>query len=287
MLPAAIRDLMKPPPGFDVDFSRPAGAPALVPSNGVSWRVFANPVALFIGGVSAVLLELAEPSVRAGVWEHSSFRKDPVTRLRRTGFAALVTVYAPRAEAERMIARVVRMHDRVAGVTQDGRPYRANDPRLLEWVQATAVFGFTEAYHRYVSSLTLKEKSGVFMEGLEAARLYGAQRPPQGWAEWEQLLAAMAPRLEDSSILTEFLDLMETAPILPAWLRPLQRLLVRAAVELTPMPVRGFASLQQRGLSRGGIAAVRLLGRSANTMTFNSLPPAQAVRRMAGQSIGT
>src|SRR5690606_36802687 len=117
---------MQPPPGLDVDFRAPPGAEALVPANGISWRIFANPLALFIGGVGAVLLELAEPAVRSGVWDHSNFRKDPVTRLRRTGFAALVTVYAPRAEAERMISHVVRMHDRVTGTTPDGTPYHAN-----------------------------------------------------------------------------------------------------------------------------------------------------------------
>ncbi|RLM48855.1 DUF2236 domain-containing protein, partial [Halobellus sp. Atlit-31R] len=88
------------------DFSRPPGEPALAPHDGVAWQVFANPVALFIGGVAAVLLELAEPSVRAGVWENSSFRRDPVMRLRRTGFAAMMTVYGPRSAAQQLIARV-------------------------------------------------------------------------------------------------------------------------------------------------------------------------------------
>jgi uncharacterized protein (DUF2236 family) len=52
----------------------PAGEPALAAPDSVSWRVFKNPVSLFVGGVTAVILELAEPRVRTGVWEHSSFR---------------------------------------------------------------------------------------------------------------------------------------------------------------------------------------------------------------------
>ena len=74
-----VRDLMCPPPGLAFDFSKPAGEPALAPEDGISWQVFANPVSLFIGGVAAVLLELAEPSVRAGVWDHSA-SADPGTR---------------------------------------------------------------------------------------------------------------------------------------------------------------------------------------------------------------
>lgn len=280
MLPAAIRELMRPPPGLEIDFTSPKGAPALVPADGISWQIFANPVALFIGGVSAVLLELAEPSVRAGVWEHSNFRQDPVTRLRRTGFAALVTVYAPRAEAERMIAKVVQMHDRVTGTTADGTTYYANDPRLLRWVHATALWGFSEAYHRYVSPLTEVQRSRAFIEGQEAARLYGAIEPPADWSEWQQLLRETNPALEDSPVLSEFLDLMNHAPILPRWLRPWQRLLVRAAVEMTPSPVRQFASLRSRGLRPATSSLVRLSGRSADVVTLPNMPPAQARQRM-------
>jgi hypothetical protein len=30
----------------------------------VSWRIFKDPVSVFVGGIAAVILELAEPSVR-------------------------------------------------------------------------------------------------------------------------------------------------------------------------------------------------------------------------------
>jgi uncharacterized protein (DUF2236 family) len=276
----AIRDLMQPPAGMAMDFSAPAGEPALAPVGGVSWRVFANPVPLFIGGVAAVLLELAEPSVRSGVWDHSSFRRDPATRLRRTGFAAMMTVYGPRSAAERMIAQVVRMHDRVEGVTAAGLRYRANDPHLLDWVQATAVFGFTEAYHLYAVPLSQAEKSAAFAEGQAAARLYGAADAPRSWEAWERLLAQTAPRLEGSAVLTEFLDIMSEAAILPSPLRGLQRLFVHAAVEMTPEPVRSFPQLRGRGLRAAEGQVVRLLGALAGKVPLNDLPAAQAARRM-------
>jgi hypothetical protein len=93
----------------------------------VSWRVFKNPLSLFIGGVTAVIMELAEPRVRTGIWEHTTFRVDPIRRLRRTGLAAMVTVYGARSTAEPMIARIRPMHEMVAGTTRvvfggDGRP---------------------------------------------------------------------------------------------------------------------------------------------------------------------
>jgi hypothetical protein len=91
-LEAATRALLDPGDQSSVDFLRPTGEPALVSPVSVSWRVFKNPVSLFIGGVAAVIMELAEPRVRTGVWEHTTFRVDPIRRLRRTGLAAMVTV---------------------------------------------------------------------------------------------------------------------------------------------------------------------------------------------------
>ena len=276
-----LQELMRPPPGMEFDFSQPPGAPALMPADGVSWRVFANPVALFVGGVAAVLLELAEPSVRTGVWEHSSFRRDPVARLRRTGFAAMMTVYGPRPAAQALIARVVRLHGRVEGVTPDGLAYRANDPRLLDWVHATATFGFSEAYHRYVRPLTPAERDAAFAEGLASARLYGAAGAPPSWAAWQAMLAAAAPGLEGSSILADFLRTMDEAPILPAPLRPLQRMLVRAAVTISPAPLRCLPQLRARGLRPGEAGLVRALARVAGMLPLGDTPPAQAARRMA------
>src|SRR5580698_7217942 len=95
-LEALSAALLQPDEGRRIDFTQPAGEAALAAADSVSWRIFKNPIALLIGGIAAVILELAEPAVRTGVWEHSSFRKDPMGRLRRTGSAAMVTVYSAR-----------------------------------------------------------------------------------------------------------------------------------------------------------------------------------------------
>jgi uncharacterized protein (DUF2236 family) len=279
-----LRALMQPPPGMAFDFSQPAGEPALAPQDGVAWRVFADPVALFVGGVAAVLLELAEPSVRSGVWNQGGFKSDPCMRLRRTGFAAMMTVYGPRSAAEKLIAHVVQVHGHVRGSTPDGLAYHANDPRLLDWVQATAVFGFSEAYHRYVQPLSSFEKDVAFAESQPAARLYGATGVPQSWAAWEALLARTAPGLEGSAILSDFLTIMDTAPLVPAPMRPLQRLLVRAAVELIPEPVRSLPQLRGRGLRAGEATLVRALARSIALLPLGDTPPVQAARRLAASN---
>ena len=277
----AIQELVRPPPGMAFDFSQPAGEPALTPPDGVCWRVFANPVALFIGGVAAVLLELAEPSVRSGVWDHGGFRHDPLMRLRRTGFAAMMTVFGPRSAAEKLTAHVVRMHAHVKGTTPAGLAYHANDPRLLDWVHATAIYGFAEAYHQYVQPLSPAAKDSAFAETQVSGRLYGATGAPCAWAGWDALLAAGAPGLEGSPILAEFLRIMDGAAILPAPMRAFQRLLVRAAVQITPEPVRSLPQLRGRGLRFGEAPLVRALARAAMLLPLGDMPPAQAARRLA------
>jgi uncharacterized protein (DUF2236 family) len=277
----ALRELMQPPPGLEFDFTQPRGELALTPQDGISWQIFAQPVGLFIGGVTAVLLELAEPSVRSGVWDHSSFARDPQMRLKRTGFAAMMTVYGPRSETEKLIARVVRMHGHVTGATPGGVAYCANDPRLLDWVQATATFGFSGAFDAYVRPLSGLEKDAAFAESAASAQLYGASGAPRTWSEWEALLAATAPRLEGCNILQAFLRIMNDAPILPSPLRPLQRLLVRAAVQITPEPVRSLPQLHGRGLRPGEATLVRAVARISALVPLGDTPAKQAARRLA------
>jgi uncharacterized protein (DUF2236 family) len=242
--------------------------------------VFKNPLSLFIGGVAAVILELAEPSVRSGVWDHSTFRDDAVKRLRRTGAAAMITVYGPRSAAERMIAHVVKMHDRVRGTTPEGEDYHANDQRLLDWVQGTASFGFIEAYSRYASTLSRDERSQAFGEGALSARLYGALGAPASLDEWDALLARTKPSLVPSPILDEFLDIMRTVPVMGAAGRPVQRILVRAAIDLLPADLRHQLGLVGQGLSPWQLALVRSMGAIADRIPLDQAPPARASVRL-------
>jgi uncharacterized protein (DUF2236 family) len=263
-----------------VDFLRPRGEAALVSPDSVSWRVFKNPLSLFIGGVTAVIMELAEPRVRAGVWEHTTFRVDPMRRLRRTGLAAMVTVYGARSTAETMIARIRRMHDRIAGTTSTGKAYRANDPELLNWVQATAAFGFLQAYHSYVRPLSQVKRDHYYAEGSPPAALYGATGAPKSEEALEALFEQMASRLERSAIVFEFLAIMRSAPILPLPLRPLQHLLVRAAIDLTPRWLRTIVGLNGHGLHAWEVAVVRGAGELADRLVLETNPAVQACRRM-------
>lgn len=264
-----------------VDFTQPAGEPALVGPDSVSWRVFKNPVSLFIGGIAAVILELAEPRVRAGVWDHSSFRSDPLRRLQRTGMAAMVTVYGARSDTERMIAAVVRMHGKVSGETSNGAPYSADDVDLLDWVQATAGFGFIGAYDAYVSRLSPVDVDRAYAEAAPSARLYGATGAPVSAAAMAALIARMTPALEPSPVLQEFLTIMRTVEIAPPPLKPIQSLLVRAAIDLVPADLRRRLDLcADQGLRPWERPMVRFAGSLADRIRLDGSPAVQACRRL-------
>lgn len=264
-----------------IDFLHPKGESALVGADSVSWRIFRNPVALYIGGVTAVLLELAEPQVRSGVWEHTQFRSDPLRRMRRTGLAAMVTVYAARSVAEDMIEGVGKMHGRVSGRTPAGQPYRADDPELLRWVHATALFGFMEAYHQYVKPLSQKERDTFIAEGAPVARLYGAADPPTSESEMREIFQWMKPRLEKSEIIGEFLQIMGNLSIFLRPLRFVNRWLLTAAVGLLPEPIIDRLGLQQKSrLSRPIRFVLRWAGAVVNRLDLKSAPATQACIRL-------
>ena len=264
-----------------VDFSRPLREEALIGADSVSWRIFKNPVALFVGGVAAVILELAEPAVRAGVWEHSSFRKDPIGRLRRTGLAAMVTVYAARSIAEPMIEGVVRMHANIDGETSAGERYSASDPRLLSWVHTTAAFSFAEAYSRYVNTLNSSEFDAFYREGAPASRLYGALEVPQSIADVQALFESMRGRLDPSPIVFQFLQIMRETAALPRPLLWMQPILVRAAVDLVPDWIRQLLGLTEYyGLRPRERWLVRLAGDLSNRIVPSESPATQSCLRL-------
>ncbi len=275
--------LIYPPGTHTDDFLQPPGEAALLAADSVSWRIFRNPVAMFVGGVTAVLLELAEPRVRSGVWEHTTFREQPLLRMQRTGYAAMMNVFGARSRAEAMIGRINAGHARIAGRTPAGVPYQADDDELLTWVHATATFGFLQAYAACVRPVRSAERDRFYAENQASAHLYGVREPPASERELEALFERMRPRLEPSDIVREFLAIMRTVPLLPAPLRAAQRLLIAAAVQTLPPDVRerlGLAVADWR-VAPWQWRLVRMLGRAADHLSLPSLPAQLACRRLA------
>lgn len=261
--------------GQTIDFTGPDGAQALCEPDSVSWRIFKNPVTLAVGGITAVILELAEPRVRHGVWDHSIFEKQPLTRMKRTGLAAMITVYAPEEIATQTIGRIGHMHAGVSGTTPCGKPYRASDLELMNWVQATASFGFLEAYHALAGPLSEADRDRLYSEAQSSAALYGATHPPASVEQQVQLFDEMAPLLEPSAILTDFLAIVQKALPMPG-----AGLYVRAAIELLPEAIRRDLGLEPRRAKPWMMKTLRVMAKAADRLPVPGAPPVQACRRM-------
>ncbi|WOI52242.1 oxygenase MpaB family protein [Parvularcula sp. LCG005] len=261
------------------DFRQPPGEAAVVPADSVSWRVFRNPITLFIGGVAAVLMELAEPRVCHGVWTHSSFRTDPKARLQRTGLAAMISVYGAESSARRMIAGVQRRHGVVTGEV-DGVRYTANDVELLNWVNLTASYGFLSAYDAYAKNVDLADQDKFFSEAARVGEPYGASGLPLTREGADRYLTAMSDQLRPSPAIHEFLALMRTTRILPVLSGVLQPMLIQAAIDIVPDHIRQRIDIGEATLSSVQRAAVRQIAVFASDLVVEAAPSVQACQRL-------
>ncbi len=95
-------------------------------------RDIASEAVLLAGGARAILLQIADPGVGAGVARHSDFASDPMRRLRNTLTYIYVVVYGTADDRARVTAMVDAAHRSVRGPGYD-----AADPQLQLWVAAT------------------------------------------------------------------------------------------------------------------------------------------------------
>ena len=147
----------------------------------MTWKVNRE-VAVHLGGMRALLMQIAHPKVAQGVADHSDFRGNPLGRLRRTFDTVHAMVYGTRDEAVQAAIRLHRVHQSirgelatpVAGLTPD---YRANDSELLLWVFATLIDSAILSYELFLRPLSPAEKQQLYGESKVFARLSGV--PPE------------------------------------------------------------------------------------------------------------
>lgn len=149
-------------------------APGLdLPSGSVLRRVAAEPVHILILQ-RALVLEVAHPSVGAGVDHHSRFRQQPLRRFWATVDAGLRMVWGRPAVAAAAARQVHRVHDRVHGaVPGSGRPYTAHDADLLRWVWATLVDNIEVAHGTFLRPLTGTERDRLYADMVAFATFFG------------------------------------------------------------------------------------------------------------------
>ncbi|MFJ8149728.1 oxygenase MpaB family protein [Streptomyces sp. NPDC096048] len=146
---------------------------------------------MFIGGLTALLLQSLHPLAMAAVAAHSGFRGDPWGRLQRTSTFLAVTTYGPADSAREACERVRAVHDSVRGTTSEGQAYAAADPHLLCWVHVAEVDSFLRAHQRYgARPLDDDECDAYVADAARIATALGVPDPPVDRAGLTERLAA-------------------------------------------------------------------------------------------------
>ncbi len=145
-------------------------------SNSASWALYREPWVL-IGGIRALLLQIAHPAIADGVHRYSNFQEDALDRGRRT-FLAMAKIYFAEAEVARRTAlQLHTIHSFIRGtyISKAGerKEYCANDPDLLLWVLATLVDTSFQVFDILEDGLNQKLKQQFYEETKVTARLMG------------------------------------------------------------------------------------------------------------------
>jgi uncharacterized protein (DUF2236 family) len=261
-----IRRIFAEPGGKVIEISRTDEG--LFGVDSVCWQVHGDVTAMMIGGIASLLLQMLEPRVLAGVWDHSVFRQDMRGRLRRTAAFLARTTYGDKAQALGEIARIRRIHDHVRGTLPDGTPYEANDPQSLAWVHVTESLCFVESFIRYSRPhMSMRDRDRYFDEMAEVGTLLGADPVPHTYRAAQRFIRDARPTLRFDQRTREIADLLLNQPPASPRLAPFHHMTMQAGVDLLPGWARSMhglsISLPARLAVRGGTTGMAAITRWA------------------------
>jgi uncharacterized protein (DUF2236 family) len=258
----------------------PEEARELVPRRGGHvWRL-AGDVRGFSTAGYAVLLQVAHPTVGAGVGQYSGFLDDPWGRLLRTLDYVNGSVYGGPRMAWEIGQRVHGIHKAIKGTRPDGEPYHALEPRAYAWVHATLASALADGARTFGTPLAPHEEQDFWEEWRRLGRLIGVRLSelPERWADFYDYFDEMVEtEIQDNPTVHLVLDaLAKPAPPMAGippnvWRvvrRPLaaqQRVLtlgmlgpkLRAKLNLPWTRTEDAAFRAQAGLSRASTPLIR------------------------------
>lgn len=208
----------------------------LFPGDAVIRTVYADGVCL-LGAGAALLLQLANPGVAAGVRDHSDYRSRPLDRLIGTLHAMNTVVFGSEADAQRTGRAIRAVHSRV-----NGPGYSATDPALLCWVNATLLYTAVDLYQRVVRPLRADQLDEVAAQSALVGEVFGCPpgSQPATWDEFRAYWDAAVDGLEvgeDARTIARSLLSGAGLPARPAWAPPLA-VLSAVTAALLPAPLR-------------------------------------------------
>ncbi|AYN37871.1 DUF2236 domain-containing protein [Streptomyces dangxiongensis] len=207
-------------------------------------RTVHGDASMFIGGISALLLQSLHPRAMAAVAAHSGYRGDPWGRLQRTSAFLAVTTYGTAVDAQSAVDHVRAIHERISGTTSGGLAYHAGDPHLLGWVHAAETDMFLRAHARYgAHPLDAAGYDAYVADTARVAEALGVTDPPRDRRALAERLAAYRPELRASSEARAAARFLLLRPPLPLAARPFYAGLAANGVALLPPWARNLLRL--------------------------------------------
>jgi len=144
-------------------------------------------------GQRALLIGALDARNYVGTQNHTRYRDQPFKRLVATAKMFETVFFGSRAEADRVLAVVERMHGEVEGELgpegegggyPQGTPYSAFDPELMLWTVAVAADSSARFYELLVRRMRTEELDAFWRDWIRFGELFGMPREvaPADWA---------------------------------------------------------------------------------------------------------
>ena len=234
-------------------------------------------------GQRALCIGALMPLNYVGTSEHSYAKLTPFKRLVHTGNAFEKIYFGTRAEADRVLAYVRKLHHRVkgtlsadVGITPAGTPYSALDPELMLWTVAVIADSAQYFYELLVRPLSAREREALWQDYIGFGELFGMPREavpasyPEFRAWYEGKLASDDVCLTDEARYIGYATAFEIP--LPRLHQPGKRVHDLLMLGSLPPRVRELYGIPYSPRSRG---VPRRIGRRA---VGPALPPAARPR---------
>jgi uncharacterized protein (DUF2236 family) len=236
---------------------------------------------LYLAAGYALLMQVAHPTVGAGVRDHSTFESDPWGRLLRTmDYLYMITLTGE--EAVDVGRRVRELHKSIKGANPDGSRYHALEPDAYAWVHATLLEATIRARLRFVVPMSRPQIDRFYAEWMPLGRLLGVRErdmPPS----WDEFLDYFRTMIDERLTHNETVDavirtLDATAPPPIPVLRglwPILRIAPARAVKVTTVGLLPPELRERFGLGWGAREEIEFRGMARLSRLATPLLPAE------------
>jgi uncharacterized protein (DUF2236 family) len=240
----------------------------------VAWR-FGSDARLYLVMLYPLLLQVAHPTVGAGVRDYSDFESRPWDRLLRSLDWVNLLVYGGQNSAAAG-RRLRELHKEFRGTREDGKRYYALEPEAYAWVHATLLESYVAGHARFGRPMSADQRERFYAEYRGLGRLVGVRDGdlPEDWAGFRVYFDRM---MREELVRTESVDRVLRAvrggaqppislpdPVWRAVTFPAQRAMWLGGLGLMPPYLRERLGVNW---SRSDDTAFRSLGRISRGLT--------------------